>query len=259
MATSWAATTAAILTVTAMSLPPDDPAAQAGVSAHQPGSALNGVTIAIDPGHQLGNARHPLQINRPVPAGGFMKPCNTTGTATNTGFPEATFNFLVAQRLRTHLQHLGARVIMTRHRNSIKRWGPCVDYRGRFGNKQRADLKISIHGDGSYSQGNGFHVIAPTWRKKWTADIYPSSKALAHLTGHELGKMGFSVSNYTAGRDGVEYRGDLATLNLSNIPVVLVECGNMRNTHDARVMSSRLGRDRYARGLLHGIRAFLHR
>jgi len=292
MATSWAAVTAAILTVTAMSLPPDDPAAQTVASGDQPRGALHdvsgdrvsmpghrvdvggllpggqersrpkplaGVTIAIDPGHQLGNARHPRQINESVPAGGFMKACNTTGTSTGTGFPEATFNFLVAQRLRTHLRHLGARVIMTRHRNSIKLWGPCVDYRGRFGNKQRADLKISIHADGSYSRGHGFHVIAPTWRKRWTADIYRSSRALGHLTRQALGDMGFSVANYTAGRDGLDYRGDLATLNLSNIPVVLVECGNMRNGHDARVMTSRLGRDRYARGLLHGIRAFLHR
>ena len=285
MATWWSAATAVVLTVAGMSLPPDDPAAHSVVSGHHlrggrvgvpsdrigvggvlPGShagvrprPLAGLTIAIDPGHQLGNALHRRQINRPVQAGGFTKPCNTTGTATNAGFPEATFNFLVANRLRTHLRHLGARVIMTRYRNSDALWGPCVDYRGRFGNKQRADLKISIHGDGSSSHAQGFHVIAPTWRKNWTADIYRQSKALAHKTRHALADMGFSVARYTAGGDGLDFRGDLATLNLSDIPVVLVECGNMRDSHDARVMTSRLGRDRYARGLLNGIRAFLHR
>jgi N-acetylmuramoyl-L-alanine amidase len=292
MATTWVATTAVILTVTGMSLPPDDPGAVAvlqghhvhharagapgdrigvprdrvGVGGPRPGTRarvrpkpLAGRTIAIDPGHQLGNSRHPHQISRRVPAGGFMKACNTTGTATNAGFPEATFNFLVAQRLRTHLRHLGARVIMTRYRNSYALHGPCVDYRGRFGNKQHADLKISIHGDASYSHGHGFHVIVPTWRKRWTADIYRASKTLANKTRHGLINMGFSVANYTARGSGIDFRNDLATLNLSNIPVVLVECGNMRNPHDAGVMSSRLGRDRYARGLLHGIRAFLRR
>src|SRR3954466_15557717 len=53
---------------------------------------LAGKTIVIDPGHQLGNSRHLAQINRPVNAGGFMKACNTTGTATNGGFPESTLN-----------------------------------------------------------------------------------------------------------------------------------------------------------------------
>jgi N-acetylmuramoyl-L-alanine amidase len=278
-----------VLAVPGMSLPPDDPAAVAVVSGHHarvaapsdrigvprdrvearpdrpsPGAQLrpqplDGLTVAIDPGHQLGNSRHPHQITHRVPAGGFKKACNTTGTATTAGFPEATFNFLVAQRLRTHLRQLGARVIMTRYRNSRALWGPCVDYRGRFGNKQHADLKISIHGDGSYSRGDGFHVIAPALSKQWTADIYQASRALAHKTRDGLVSMGFSVADYAANGNGIDHRSDLATLNLSNIPVVLVECGNMRNPHDARVMTSRHGQNRYARGLLRGIRAFLRR
>jgi N-acetylmuramoyl-L-alanine amidase len=285
MATSWAASTAVILAVTSTFLPPDDPAVQPVVPHHHGHSArtgmpagrvevsvprrdvqprvhpkpLGGVTIALDPGHQLGNAAYVHHINHRVPAGGFMKPCNTTGTATRAGFPEATFNFAVANLLRTQLRQLGARVIMTRHRNSYEQWGPCVDYRGRFGNKQGADLKISIHGDGSYSRGHGFHVIAPTWRKNWTAGIYGASKALAHRTRHALLEMGFGVADYAAGGDGLDFRSDLATLNLSDVPVVLVECGNMRSPHDARVMTSRRGQDRYARGLLNGIRAFLQR
>ena len=51
---------------------------------------LAGKVIAIDPGHQLGSFLHLRQINRLVWVG-FWKPCNTTGTATNGGFPEATF------------------------------------------------------------------------------------------------------------------------------------------------------------------------
>ena len=51
--------------------------------------------MVIDPGHQLGNHNYPAQIGRLVPAGGFRKPCNTTGTATNGGYPEATFTWRV--------------------------------------------------------------------------------------------------------------------------------------------------------------------
>ena len=40
-------------------------------------------------------------INRPVPAGrGRTKPCNTTGTATNAGYPEHEFTWAVAPAVR---------------------------------------------------------------------------------------------------------------------------------------------------------------
>ena len=60
---------------------------------------LAGRTILVDPGHNGGNATHPAAINRLVPAGGFRKACDTTGTATNDGrLTEAAFTFDVARR-----------------------------------------------------------------------------------------------------------------------------------------------------------------
>ena len=60
--------------------------------------------------------------------------------------------------------------------------------------------------------------------------------------------MGLRVANYIAGGDGLDYRSDLGTINLSNMPTVMVELGNMRNPSDARRMTSRAGRATYARG-----------
>ncbi len=60
---------------------------------------LAGRVVVVDPGHQLGNGGFPGRLTRPVPAGGFEKPCNTTGTATPDGFPEATLNWRVARAL----------------------------------------------------------------------------------------------------------------------------------------------------------------
>ena len=112
---------------------------------------LAGVRIALDPGHQLGNRNFPDEISRPVPAGGFTKPCNTTGTRTNGGSPEATLNFRVARLVEERLEALGARVYLTRTRNSESLWGPCVDERGRFGEKVGARLMVSLHADGASS------------------------------------------------------------------------------------------------------------
>jgi N-acetylmuramoyl-L-alanine amidase len=218
---------------------------------------LVGRLVVIDPGHQLGNHNFPRQIDRLVPAGGFRKPCNTTGTSTDGGYPEATFTWQVALLLQRRLQQLGARVMLTRHSNSEHRWGPCVDVRGRDGNKQHADLKISIHGDGSYAAGaHGFDVIAPTDRKPWTNRIYRPSKALAKTTRNALESLGLPPANYV-GRHGIDLRSDLGTLNLSHMPTVLVELGNMRNPVDARKMTSRSGRATYARGLALAVRRYL--
>lgn len=246
---------------------PADPPARAtlpepsptSTAAGQPArvSPLAGATVVIDPGHQLGNSRFPRQTSRQVPAGGFTKPCNTAGTSTDAGFAESAFNFRVAQRLRRQLERRGARVIMTRTRNSVKLWGPCVDERGRRGNRVDADVKVSIHGDGSYTDGRGFHLIAPTDRAPWTHDIYRSSKRLAAALRRGLVRAGFAPADYVAGGDGLDVRADLATLNLSDVPTVVVESGNMRNAADARVMSSRAGQYRYARALRRGIRGFL--
>jgi len=226
--------------------------------AREDAKPLEGRTIVIDPGHQLGNHNFPAQINQPVPAGGFTKPCNTTGTATRGGFPEATFAWRVSLRLKAKLERLGAAVVLTRQVNSQKRWGPCVDRRGRAGNKIPADLKISVHGDGSYAaRARGFHVIAPTDRKPWTHDIYKPSRRLALLARASLLKKDLPAANYIAGGDGLDFRSDLATLNLSNVPTVMVELGNMKNAADARLMTTAKGRARYAAALARAVRQFL--
>ena len=235
---------------------------QAAALPADPGRApgpLAGRAVVLDPGHQLGNRSFPEEINRLVPAGGSMKPCNTTGTATRGGYPEATFVWQVSRLAQERLLALGARVVMTRTTNREDRWGPCVDVRGRAGNSLRADLKVSIHADGSYAAGaRGFHVIVPPDRAPWTDDIHRPSLRLGRALRADLADAGFPVANYVAGGDGIDVRSDLATLNLSDVPTAMVELGNMRGT-DARTMTTPRGRARYARALVAGIRAHLGR
>jgi len=218
---------------------------------------LAGKVVAIDPGHQLGGSRHLRQINRLVWVG-FWKPCNTTGTATNSGYPEATFTWRVALALRTRLEALGATVRMTRTANSYNLWGPCIDKRGEFGAKVHADVEISLHGDGAPSSVHGFFVIRPGLRKGYTDDILTSSRHFATYVHDGLLKAGFHRSTAYGG-DGYDVRRDLGTLNMSDVPIVMVELGNMRNAAEARCMTSNSCRGRYADGLAGGIRSYLVR
>lgn len=227
-----------------------------GASGSAP-APLTGRTVVIDPGHQLGNHNFLRKINRLVPAGGFRKPCNSTGTSTRAGVAEATVVWRIARVLSRRLSARGAEVVLTRDSNRQERWGPCVDERGRRGNGIAADLKLSLHGDGAASSGRGFHVIAPTKRPRWTADIARPSRRLARDVRAALKVRGFRVADYTAGGDGIDLRGDLGTLNLSDVPTVMVELGNLRNRRDARVLTSDAGRDRAARGLVAAVRRFV--
>lgn len=220
---------------------------------------LAGVRVALDPGHQLGNHNFPRKINQQVPAGGFTKPCNSTGTATNGGYAEATLNFAVATLVKKRLEALGATVVMTRTKNSQKLWGPCVNKRGRFGELQGADLTVSLHGDGARASGRGFHVIAPTARKPWTHDIASDSLRLAKALRAGLDARKVPRSNYLASGTGLNVRSDLGTLNMSDVPIAMVELGNMRNAADARRMTTPHGRAVYAAALVLGIRHYLSR
>jgi N-acetylmuramoyl-L-alanine amidase len=217
---------------------------------------LAGIVLAIDPGHNGGNATHLTTINRRVFIGNGWKPCNTVGTSTRTGYSEHRFNFAVAGRVRARLQALGATVYMTRTTDTGV--GPCVDVRGKFGAKVHARLTISIHGDGSSLSNRGFFVMKPGLVRGYTDDILTRSASLALAVRRGLVGVGVPIANYYA-RNGLVTRTDLGTLNMSDVPVVMVELGNMKNRTDAARMTSWTGRDRYAAGLVAGIRSFLGR
>ncbi|MGH3863490.1 N-acetylmuramoyl-L-alanine amidase [Actinokineospora sp.] len=213
-----------------------------------------GRVVVIDPGHNGGNATHTAEINRQVPAGrGRTKPCNTTGTATQTGYPEHAFAWDLAVRLREILTARGVRVIMTRADNAGV--GPCVDRRAAIGNESGAAAVVSLHADGSTAAGaHGFH-LAYSSPPLNAAQGEPSLR-LAKAVRDKLVAAGFPTSNY-AGKEGLSARDDLAGLNLTERPTVLVECGNMRDAAEAATLSSPAGRQRYAEGIANGILGFL--
>ena len=222
-------------------------------SAQATDSTLSGSVIAIDPGHQLGNSnpRFASKMKQTRFNGSIVKSCNTTGTATNAGLPEATFNWKVAKKLKSLLEAQGAQVHLTRDVNSRNSWGPCVWDRGGFGKKVNADLMVSIHGDGAPAKGRGFHVIAPVSIKGWTIDIAKQSRALANALITGMKQAGAIPTTYLS--SPLSIRRDQSTLNFSNVPAVIVELGNMRNKQDAQKMSSPSGQLQYAKELAAGI------
>ncbi|MFF8843896.1 N-acetylmuramoyl-L-alanine amidase [Streptomyces sp. NPDC015127] len=220
---------------------------------------LAGKVVVVDPGHNPGNFRHASEINQLVNIGTNRKECDTTGTATVGGYREADFTLDVSRRLRTLLEKQGARVEFT-HEND-RPFGPCIDERARFGNEAKADAVISVHADGSATGNRGFHVILPALVKGGAADtseiVGPSRDLGERIAGHFLRATGSAPSNYVGGGTGLDVRKDLGGLNLSTVPKVFIECGNMRDPEDAALLTSPTWRQKAARGMAEGIGSYL--
>jgi N-acetylmuramoyl-L-alanine amidase len=233
--------------------PSTTPPVTATTTAGSPAADEPPPTVVLDPGHNGGNAARPERINAPVPDGaGGTKPCNTTGTETNAGYPEHAFTWDVALRVRDRLEAAGVEVALTRPNDESV--GPCVDARGRLAGMLGARAFVGIHGDGAAPGGRGFHVITSSLNPAGPA-VAADSRSLAMALRDSMAQL-LPVSTYL-GSNGLDARSDLAGLNLNAVPAVYVECGNMRNATDAALMSSPDGRQQIADRLAAGVLAFL--
>jgi N-acetylmuramoyl-L-alanine amidase len=199
-------------------------------SAARAARPLAGKVVGIDPGHNGGNFSDPSFINAPVWNGREEEACDTTGTETDGGYTEARFNFNVAMYLRAFLVREGARVVMTRRTNHGV--GPCITRRAEILNKARSDVAIDIHADGGPAEGRGVAILTPVADGPNDKVIASSKRFGRILLRRYTDVTGIPISNYD-GSGGFAPRDNLAGLNLTTVPKVLIECVNMRNATDA--------------------------
>ncbi len=239
--------------------PAADPASATPSASRTPAAAarpLAGITVGIDPGHNGLNGTNPSYINHMIWNGRESETCDTTGTQTASGYTEARFNFNVARYLRAALLADGAHVVMTRQNNDGV--GPCVDRRARILDDSGARVAIDIHADGGPAWGRGFTVLEPVADGPNDHVIRASERFGADVRSALLAGTNMPVSDYY-GSNGVEFRNDLAGLNLTTMPKVLIETGNMTNATDAALLTAPRFQRRLAAALLAAILAFLHK
>lgn len=235
-----AATAAVILAACLVSIP----------HAHAQPASIAGMIVFLDPGH---NGANDASISRQVTNGrGGTKDCQASGTTTDDGYPEHSFAWEVALRIRSMLNQLGVRTAMSRGNDNAL--GPCVDERAAMANALRPNAIVSIHADGGPASGRGFHVnySAPPLNQ---AQSGPSVQ-FARIMRDQLQAAGIPPANYI-GQDGLYGRSDLAGLNLAQYPSVLVELGNMKNPADVALITSPEGRQKYAAAVVNGIAGYL--
>ena len=223
---------------------------------HAPPLPLRGVVVGLDPGHNGDNWRDPSFIDRLIWNGTGEETCDTTGTATDGGYTEAQFNWSVATDVRHDLETLGARVVVTRSSNAGV--GPCVTTRALLLDRAHVDVAFDIHADGGPPTGRGFTILVPV-RDKWNDRVVTPSLRLAHdlrTLFRDVTKMPYSTYD---GVEAIQPRSDLAGLNLTTVPKVLIECGNMRNATDAALLVTPAFQRLAARAIVEAVGAFLGR
>lgn len=212
--------------------------------------SIAGMTVFLDPGH---SGTNDASITRQVTNGrGGTKDCQTTGTATGTGYSEHSFNWAVVSQIRDALQAMGVHTQLSRDNDDTV--GPCVDQRAAAANAIHPDAIVSIHADSGPPAGRGFHVnySSPPLNDAQSGP----AMLLASTMRDSLLAAGVPRSTYL-GSGGLYGRADLAGLNLAQYPAILVELGNMKNGDDAGQMESEQGRTTYAAAVTQGIVNYL--
>jgi N-acetylmuramoyl-L-alanine amidase len=104
-------------------------------------------------------------------------------------------------------------------------------------------------------------VILPASVHAGAADtraiVAPSAALGRSIKGDYLRATGEQLSNYVGDGTGLVTREDLGGLNLSTVPKVFIECGNMRDSKDAALLTNGAWRQKAAQGISEGIVSFL--
>ncbi len=255
---------ATALTAGVVSMPSIASAAPAAPAAPSPiapsperKDALAGKTVFLDPGHQGSSAGHDLRKQVPDGRGG-MKDCQTTGAIGINKAAEHTVNWDVVQLVKAGLESQGAKVVLSRADD--KGWGGCVDDRADAANASKADIAVNVHADstatGPDPAKKGFHIIVPTLPvPDPTVNLVQSTtgRKAAETMRDSFVAAGFPPANYAGVTNGLQSRSDIAAVNLTKVPDVFIEMGNLSNPAEADALAGATGQVKYAVAIIDGI------
>ena len=202
----------------------------------------NQITIVIDPGHSSTGTpgNEPVSPNSSITK--LKDGLGATGKYSN--IEEHKTNMSVALLLKKELESKGYNVILTKE--SVEQSKSNIE-RAHVGNKNNANLVVSIHADAcedSSVKGASIHVPA---NNNFTSNFYEISKSY----GSKI--INTYAQEVNMKNRGVIERNDLTGFNWSKVPVVLVEMGFLSNKEDDMFVSNDENHPKIAKAIANGI------
>lgn len=163
-----------------------------------------------------------------------------------TGLRESDLNLDVAARVGRLAMADGWRVVFTRLKDTFVRRSD----RAEFSNAARADLFLSIHGNGSDNRkAHGTEL--------WTTKGETAADAVIPFMERALRAEFPDIELRVDRSDGdADKEKDFDVLRLTNAPAVLPEIGFVSNPEEEALLKTDAHRDRIARALVNGINAW---
>ena len=200
-----------------------------------------GLCVVIDAGHQLPGASSTVAVG---------------ATGTTTGQLEYELNLQVALYLRNELVSRGYNVVMIRETNDVN---ISNSDRARVANAYAEVydevILVSIHADSFTSENAvGSHVISTTQNNANASGNvkYSESRALAQCVREAYLANCPGIGQNRANQE----RDNLAVINASEVPTILLEMGFLSNPGEDTLMETDAFRLNAAAGIANGIDAY---
>lgn len=191
-------------------------------------TAAQPLTIVIDAGH------------------GGIDP----GAINKEGVQEKNINLSIAEKIKSLAGEYKVRVLMTResdelagNKSSVRE---SLEYRAGMANDNKADLFISIHTDMStLESAKGFSVFVTQDNAHYAQCVRLGSSLIETLK-----------KNYPTEAALKQRKEHIYVLGSTDMPAVLLQCGNMNNEKDLAFIKNEENQRKVARDILEGIRTY---
>lgn len=207
-------------------------------------SGLSGKIICVDAGHGIFKKSKKEAV---APGNDEMKAAFVSGTS-GADLTEEQLNLIVALKLKTALEEMGATVVMTRETAECDLSN--ID-RAKLANSSNSDIMIRLHADGNNDSSIcGMSMLVPSEKYITDDELISKSRTAGELVLAE------AVKSTGAKSLGVCERSDLTGFNWSEVPVILLEMGFMTNPDEDKLLSDDDYQDKIVKGIVNGLEMY---
>lgn len=189
----------------------------------EPTKALTGGhKIAIDPGQQ----KNQMTEEEPVGPGASATTAKMSygATSTTTGKREYQWSLPLAKKIREELEARGYEVVLTREEHNVEISNA---ERAQFVNESGAEIYISLQADAATNvSAKGIYSQIPSQSNAFVGDLYADCKRLAKELQNNL------IAETGTKDRGVQENDNVAALNYSRVPAVVLQLGFMSNVEE---------------------------